>query len=161
MGLVQLMNDKEQTRLLRNQRVEEKRQVKELNNPGKRLGWVREKLELSFKEVSLGTGVPISSLHGREVGLRPELIEEFLVLSNFFNKAWKHKYKDSYPFYCGSEVKKISTQWLMFGHDDVEANSEVIIQEYKIKLKELEEDYWYKEQELRRQLSLFAEDEAI
>lgn len=151
-----MVTDAQQTKILRQQRVEEKRQIKELNNTGARLLWVRNKLGLSQIEVSNATKIPPSSLCGREANIRPELVEEFLVLATFFNKCWKKKYSGSYPLYNGEELKSISVEWLIFGHSDIEANAEVIIQEYQIRMKEMEEEFYMKEQELLRQLDLLA-----
>lgn len=150
-----MITDQQQTKMLRESRLSEKKTVKELNQIGKRLEWVRNKLELSQREVCLATQMPPSSYHGRECGVRPELVEEFLVRAMFFNKLWVKKYTSGFPMYCGQEVKKISTEWLMFGHSDIEANAEAIIQEYQIKLKEMEEDFFLKEAELLRQLDMF------
>lgn len=150
-----MITDAQQTKILRDARVSEKKAVKELNQIGKRLEWVRAKLDLSQREVCLATQIPPSSYHGRECGVRPELIEEFLVLAMFYNKLWIKKYTSGAPFYNGQEVKKISTEWLMFGHSDIEANAETIIQEYQIKIREMEEEFFNKERELLRQLDMF------
>jgi transcriptional regulator with XRE-family HTH domain len=154
-----LTTDKAQTQILRDARTSEKRTVKELNNTGKRLCWIREKLNLTLREVSEGAGIPASSLHGRETGRRPELVEEFLVLAIFFNKLWMKKFTDGCPFFEGKEIKKISVEWIIFGHSDLEANAEIIAQEYQISIKEIEEQFFHKEKELLRQLDLFAKDE--
>ncbi len=45
------MTDKEETYSLRQSRVHEKRTIKELNQTGKRLEWLRNKLGLTQKEV--------------------------------------------------------------------------------------------------------------
>lgn len=153
-----MTSDQDQTRLLRLARTEEKRAVKELNQIGRRLLWVRERLDIRQADVCKGTGIPVSSYCGREAGLRPELAEEFLVLAMFFNKLWEARFKDGFPSHNGQEVKKITTQWLMFGHDDVEANAEVIIEEYQIKLRDLEMEYFNKEAMLLNQLDMFAKD---
>jgi transcriptional regulator with XRE-family HTH domain len=151
-----MITDAQQTKMLREARLQEKRSIKELNNIGKRLMWVREKLELTQREVCESTGLPASSYCGRECGIRPELAEEFVVLAMFFNKLWKAKFKGpDYPQFNGQEIKKIGTEWLMFGHSDLEANAEAIIEEYQIKIRELEEEYFMKEAMLLKQLDMF------
>lgn len=154
-----MISDKEQTRLLRLARVEEKRAIKDLNQTGRRLEWVRLKLDLSQREVCEATGIPTSSYCGREGNIRAELVEEYLVLSTFFNKLWQSKYREGYPFHNGSEVRKISVEWLLFGHNDVEENADLIIKEYQIKIREMEQEYFNKEAELLRQLDMFSREE--
>lgn len=154
-----MTSDLAQTKALRLHKTQEKKQIKSLNDTGKRLAWIREKLELSQSEVCLATGIPKSSYCGRESGLRPELIEEFLVLAQFFNKLWQQRFNGSYPHLEGEEVKKITTCFLMFGFDDIEANSQAIIEEYQIRLQEIESDYFNREAELLRQLDMFAREE--
>lgn len=149
------MSDEQQTRALKLARVEEKRAVKELNKIGKRLEWVREKLELSQRQVCLATDIPFSSYCGREGGVRAELVEEYLVLAQFFNRLWQKRFTEGKPWHDGQEIKKISAEWIMFGHSDLEANAETIIQEYQIKIRELETEFWNNEQEYLRQLDMF------
>lgn len=155
-----MITDAQQTKMLREARLQEKRSVKELNNIGRRLEWVRAKLEINQRQVCEGTGIPASSYCGREAGIRPELAEEFVVLAMFFNKLWRMKFTGpDYPFYNGQEIKKIGTEWLMFGHSDLEANAEAIIEEYRLELRQLEEAYFLKEAELLRQLDMFKLEE--
>lgn len=153
------ITDKQQTQILREVRVAEKRTIKDLNQIGKRLEWVRTKLDLSQRQVCEATNIPPSSYHGRECGVRPELIEEFIVLTAFFNALWKKKFRDGSPMFNGEEIKKISAEWLMFGHSDLEANAEVLIEEYQIRISELEDEYFNKERELLRQLDMFTRGE--
>lgn len=150
------ITDQQQTQILREVRVNEKRSIKDLNQIGKRLEWIRTKLDLSQRQVCEATNIPPSSYHGRECGVRPELVEEFLVLAMFYDGLWQKKFRDGKPLHNGQEIKRISVEWLIFGHSDLEANAESIIQEYQIKIKEMEEEYFNKEAELLRQLDMFA-----
>jgi transcriptional regulator with XRE-family HTH domain len=147
--------DKEQTHALRLARVEEKRAVKDLNKLGKRLEWVRTKLELTQRQVCDSTGIPYSSYCGREAGIRPELIEEFLTLSVFYNQLWKKKYTEGFPRFNGEEIQKISVEWLMFGYVDIESNAEEILDEYKLTIRKMEQDRLESVQESLRQIDMF------
>lgn len=153
--------DAEQTRQLRQARAEERRSAKDLNNPGKRILWVRERLELTQRHVCFATGIPTSSFCGREGGIRTDFIEEYLVLAVFFQREWEKKYRGGFPQFQNQEIKKVTVSWLMFGHDELDKNAEMIITEFKMRVEELERDHWSKENEMRRQLSMFTEEEAI
>lgn len=148
--------DKEQTRALRLMRVEERRTTKNLNQVGKRISWCREKLELLQREVSEATGIPISSYCGREAGIRTDFWEEMLVLAVYFDREWQAKFTGGHPSFSGQEVKKITVSWLMFGSDEVAKDAELLIQEFKIRFAEIENDYWTREAEHKRQLDMFA-----
>jgi transcriptional regulator with XRE-family HTH domain len=152
------LSDQEQTRQLRRARSEERRAAKDLNNPGKRLVWTREKLELTQRHVCEATGIPTSSYCGREGGVRTDFWEEILVLAAFFDQEWKKKFKHNGPSFNGAEVKRITISWLMFGLDEQVKSLEILIQEYKLDLKDMEERYFYNEAELKRQLNLFADE---
>lgn len=149
--------DRAETSALRKARFDEKRSAKELNQVGKRIAWCREKLELTQREVCEATGIPPSSYCGRESGIRTEFLEEYLVLAVYFDREWQGKFSCEYPFFSGREVKKITPDWLMFGDDAASKNAELLIQEFRIKLKEIEYDHWSREAELKRQLSLFSD----
>lgn len=151
--------DREETRALRKARLDEKRTASELNNVGKRIIWCRERLELTQREVCAATGIPTSSYCGREGGIRTGFIEEFLVLAVFFTREWEKKFKDGYPSFCGQEITRVTADWIMFGSDDLAKNAEVLIEEFKIKLREIEREHWNREAEMRRQLNMFAEGE--
>lgn len=150
--------DRAETRALRQARVDEKRSAKELNNVGKRILWCRERLELTQRDVCEATGIPPSSYCGREGGIRTEFIEEFLVLAVFFTREWGKKFKDGYPSHCGQEITRITADWIMFGSDDLAKNAEVLIEEFKIRLREIEREHWNREAEMRRQLDMFAKE---
>jgi transcriptional regulator with XRE-family HTH domain len=151
--------DREETRKLRLARVEEKRTVKQLNHVGKRITWCRETLEMTQRNVCEATGIPPSSYCGREGGIRTDFIEEFLVLAVFFDREWQRKFSSPYPYFNGQEVRKITPSWLMYGSDELAKNAELLIQEFKIKLQEIEHEHWQREAEMKRQLSMFAEEE--
>lgn len=153
-----MISDKDQTKLLRQARVDEKRQIKDLNQIGKRLQWIREKLDLSQRTVCIDNDIPPSTYCGLEGGIRAELVEVYLVLANYFNILWKDRFAGSFPLYNGCEIKKITFEWILFGHNDSESNAEVIIQEYQIKLRDMEQEYFNKEAELLKQLDMFAGD---
>lgn len=151
--------DLEETKALRKARVEEKRTVKDLNQVGKRLAWCREKLEITQREVCQATGIPYSTYCDREGGIRTEIIEEYLVLAVFFTREWEKKFQGNPPSYNGREIKKISAEWLMFGSDQLSRDAEDLIDQYKIKIQEMERDHWAREAELKNQLSMFAQNE--
>lgn len=141
---------------LRRKRVDERRAVKELNNIGKRLCWLRLKLGLTQKEISLATDIPNASYNGREAGVRTDYNEEYIVLATFFNVIWQSKYKSkNYPLYEGSEVKKITPMWLQYGSDDTEKDHEMIITGFKEKILQIQKDHFEREQALKRQLTMF------
>jgi hypothetical protein len=154
-----MITDKQQTKILREARHIERKAIKELNKTGKRLEWVRIKLCLTQLQVCEGTGIPTSSYCGREAGIRADMAEEYLVLSVFFDRLWKGKYKDGCPSYNGDEVKTISVQWLLFGHHNIEENADAIMEEYKVRAKEIEEQLWLQETEARKQLDMFKEQD--
>lgn len=146
----------ETTKEMRDKRVAERRCVKELNNIGKRLTWVREKLEITQREVSLATDIPASSYNDREAGVRTDYSEEYIVLSVFFNRLWQIKYSGKhYPTYEGHLVEKITTLWLQFGADDLEKDHEAIIKNFKAKILQIQKEHFEREQELKRQLDMF------
>jgi transcriptional regulator with XRE-family HTH domain len=151
-----MMSDEAQTKILRSARLSEKTAVKELNPIGKRLEWVRTRLELSQKAVCDASGIPRSSYCGREAGVRAVLVEEYLVLAAVFNSFWTKKFKTGFPLYNGEEVKKITFEWLISGRNDLDANAEALIEEYKIQLAEIERRFYEHEAELLRQLDMFA-----
>jgi len=150
--------DREETRQLREKRFQDRRLAKDLNNTGKRLEWVRNKLELTQKEVSEATGIPRSSYCYREAGCRTDFLEEYLVLAVYFNGEWQKKFTGYKPEFGGVEVKTVSTEWLMFGRNEVEENAQIILDEYRAKIAEMESEHWNNEAELKNQLRLFSED---
>jgi transcriptional regulator with XRE-family HTH domain len=142
-----MVTDQEQTKLLRHARLREKQSLKEQNRIGKRLEWVRSKLELSQRQVCDATGIPASSYCGREGGIRAELAEEYLVLALFYDKLWKQKFLDGFPMHNGQEVSEITVQWILFGED------ENIIEHYRERIKEIEFNYFA--QEASEQMDMF------
>lgn len=155
-----MLTDKKQTKILREAKYHERKEIKELNRIGKRLEWARTKLELTQLQVCEATGIPPSSYCGREAGIRAVMAEEYLVLSVFFDRLWKSKYREGFPYYQGEEVSTISVQWLLFGHHDIAENAEAIINDYKIRMKDAEEEIFRREEEARKQLDMFKESEA-
>lgn len=150
-----MITDKQQTKILREARFNERKAIKELNKTGKRLEWVRLKLGLTQLQVCEATGIPTSSYCGREAGIRADIVEEYLVLAIFFDRLWKHKYVEGGPIFNGEEVKSINFQWLLFGHHDLEANAESIIADYKDRIAEIEEELLMKEAEAAKQMDMF------
>lgn len=146
-----------QTRSARQKRIEERRAVKELNNIGKRLAWVRTKVNLTQKEVSIATGIPCSSYGDRENGVRSEFYEEFTVLASYLNSMWQEKYSQSglYPEYSGERLTKITQMFLMLGADDAEKSFERAKAELECKIFEIQRDSLKREEELRKQLDFF------
>lgn len=147
--------DRAETRMLRQARVNEKRTTKELNQAGKRLQWCREKLELTQRGVCEATGIPTSSYCGREGGIRTDFWEEMLVLAVFFDREWQKKFTEGYPQYNNQEMRRITVDWLFFGQDELSKNAEVLIKEFRIHLEEIERRNWEEQAELKRQLNLF------
>lgn len=144
------------TRELRLKRINERRAVKELNNIGKRLCWIRTKLKLLQREISQATDIPTASYNDREAGVRTDYVEEYIVLSEYFDRLWQRKYcHGSYPSYEGFEVKKITPMWLQFGTDDVERDVDFLKKQFSMMKVELEKQHYEREQNLRRQLDLF------
>lgn len=152
-----MITDKMQTKILREARHNERKTIKEINKTGKRLEWVRLKLELTQLQVCDATGIPTSSYCGREAGIRAVMAEEYLVLSVFYDRLWKNKYGENCPIYNGQEVKNVSVQWLLFGHHDIAENAEEIISDYKIRVKNIEDELLWQEEESRKQLDMFME----
>jgi transcriptional regulator with XRE-family HTH domain len=152
--------DKAETRALRLARVEEKRTTKDLNRVGQRLVWVRERLDLDQADVCEGTGIPPSTYCGREGGIRTDFWEEMLVLAVYFDREWQRKFTDGYPVLNGDEIKRVTVDWLMFGTSDLAKNAELLIEEFKIRLREIEYQHWEREAEMKRQLNLLALIEA-
>lgn len=86
-----------------------------LNDLGKRIQWVRKKLELNLSDVSKDTGIPASNYYGREQGVRTYYFEEYLILAEYFNSKWSSKFNNHFPKYNGNQIKKIHVLWIMFG----------------------------------------------
>jgi hypothetical protein len=95
--------------------VTQNKDIRNLNNIGKRIAWCRDKLGLKITETRKGVKMPRSSYTDRESGARARYIEEYLVLARFFNSKWKEKFNQSFPSYAGEEITQIKVSWLMFG----------------------------------------------
>lgn len=144
------------TRLARLEKINERRIVKNLNNPGKRLLWVRTKLNLTQTEIAKETGIPCSSYFDRENGVRTEFFEEYLLLATYLDKRWQAKYgKLRYPEYCGEMVKHISPMFIIYGTDDLERNYEAAKASLMEKVAEMKAESERKQAELDRQIELF------
>lgn len=144
------------TRLARLEKINNRRAVKEINNPGKRLIWIRVKLNLTQAEIAKETSIPYSSYSDRESGIRSDFYEEQLVIAAYLDRKWQAKYgKLRYPEYEGQQVKSITPMWLMFGSDDVEKNHELVKARLMEKIAEMKADHERKQEELNRQLELF------
>lgn len=146
------------TEELRQKRVNERRAVKELNDAGRRLVWLREKLGLIQREIAEATGIPCSSYNDRESGVRTDYYEEHIVLAGYFNTLWQAKYSKNggvYPSYQGHMVAKITPMFLQYGTDDIEKDHNLVIQEFKRKISEIERKHYEREQELKRQIEMF------
>lgn len=92
--------------------------LRELNDVGKRIEWCREILGLDKIEVSRDVGMPISSYSGREYGVRTYYHEEYRALAKYFNEKWKNRFKEQFPVYDGMEIRKVKTMWIMYGEMD-------------------------------------------
>ena len=147
---------------LRKKRSETKKIVRELNNIGKRLVWCREKLGLTQRDVVQATEIPGSSYNGREAGVMAIHPEEYLLLSLYFTKKWKVKYiYGTFPKHEGTELKNITINWLLFGYDEAEENSQAIIDEYKIEIAYRERECIDNELNAKRQLEMFMPDDLL
>lgn len=92
------------------------RDLKAINLIGKRLRWVREHLALTQKKVSEDLGLFQSSYSDKENGKRCKLLEEYLLIADYFDDAWKKKWtKGSFPCFENEEIREIKVQWLLFG----------------------------------------------
>lgn len=146
-----------QTRSARVGKINERRAAKELNNIGKRLIWLRSKLNITQKDVSEATEIPKSSYCDRESGVRTEYLEEYIVLAIFFDGLWQDKYekKGNYPEYLGERLVKITQVFIMYGSDEAQKSFENEKSELKAKIFELQRDNLKREEELKRKLDLF------
>lgn len=83
----------------------------------KRIAWCRNKLGLTMKDVSIGTGIKLSSYASKEYGFAASDLDEYRKLATFFNSKWKS------AFYNNKQIDQISVSWLMFGfHEEVKSN---------------------------------------
>jgi transcriptional regulator with XRE-family HTH domain len=96
-------------------KVQNGKDLRDLNQVGKRIKWCRNQLNLSTIRVSRETGVPVSSYCGRENGARAIYHEEYYVLANYFNNLWQEKFKNAFPWYEGERIYKIKVCWVLFG----------------------------------------------
>lgn len=145
---------KKETLELRDRKAREKREVKELNNIGKRLEWLRDKLGLTKTDVAKATGIPETSYKNREFGVRTDYYEEYVVLARYFNNRWQEKYGDRpmMPHYNGQSLRKITTMFLLFGRDEAEDEIDSIIRDFKQKLFKAQKEHYEKEEKLKRQI---------
>ena len=145
-----------QTRTARVGKINERRVAKELNNIGKRLIWLRSKLNITQKDVSEATEIPKSSYCDRESGVRTEYLEEYIVLALFFDGLWQSKYEKNgnYPEYLGERLVKITQVFIMYGSDEAQKSFENEKSELKAKIFQLQRDNLKREEELRRKLDL-------
>lgn len=90
-------------------------ELRNLNDVGERLRWVRTNLGLNSYDVATKAGIPVSNYYGREQGVRTYYIEEYLVIAEFFNQHWIEKFTEKFPEYNGTPIKKIHVLWVMFG----------------------------------------------
>ena len=96
-------------------KVQQGKDIRDLNKIGKRIKWVREQLKIPQNEVARQTGLSQSSYSGRENGVRAIYIEEYLVLAQYFNDHWNQKYETNHPTFEDQKIKSITTEWIMFG----------------------------------------------
>lgn len=99
----------------RNQTLVKNKDTRNLNNIGARIRWCRRMLDFTMQKVSDDIGVSTSVYSIREYGVRPQLIEEYLVLAEYFEREFKTKFRNDYPKYEGQYMSKICPLWLMFG----------------------------------------------
>lgn len=89
--------------------------LRELNDIGSRIKWVRESLNIKRSEVVAETMIPMTNFVGRENGIRTHYVEEYLSLAEYFAPKWKSKFTINYPLFNGVEITKITPMWLIFG----------------------------------------------
>lgn len=128
------------------------------NNVGKRLEWVRTKLDLLLVQVSNDTNIPYSSLHDRETAHRTVFYEEMLLLAAYYDKKWRERFT-VFPKYEGDEVRSITFSWLCLGFDPAIDGMKGMIEEIQDNFKARELEYIrekeFMERELRAQLDMF------
>lgn len=146
---------KQETKESRDKRIQERRAVKELNDTGRRLFWVRMKLKLMQREIAQATGIPQSSYNDRESGIRTDYYEEHIVLSAYLNTLWQQKYPNGiYPSFEGHQVSKIDPMWLQYGKLDKDKDIDLINKEFQLKIAQMQKEAYEREQNLKRQLDL-------
>ena len=106
-----------------------------------RLTFLRNRLGLRQKDVSLKTEIPLSSYRNLESGAKTCNYEYILKLSMFFNLLWVEKYGKfrDYPRLNDLKVEEITTNWLMFGRDPILDRTNKFIQDFT-------RDYRFREQ---------------
>jgi hypothetical protein len=111
---------------LKKKRTQEKEQSKELNNTGKRLGWIRERVGITRMQLAAECEIPYASYQEHEINVRTTYYEEYLVLASVLNKYWQAKYKKDFPHYQGVKVTKITPMFLLFGQYESNENYQSI-----------------------------------
>lgn len=103
--------------MTRLERSNETRQIKELNDIGKRIRWCREVLGLTLKTVAERTGIPLSTYANRETGIRTDIFEEYLAIAQVFNEEYQCQIYllRVLPQFESKPINKITTSFLMFG----------------------------------------------
>lgn len=94
-----------------------KRKLSSDNSMGKRLKWLRKKVDVGFRDIERALGIPESNIRSMENGGRTTIYEDLFLLADFFTKKLKEKFTTSNPVYKGMEIDEISVPWLMVGMD--------------------------------------------
>ena len=94
-----------------------KKEIREFNNIGKRLIFVKDKLGLTYKQISELCNIPLTNIKQLSVNGRWQNEIDYLYLSINLDAQWFNKYNGEYPSYKGKTLSKISVNWIQFGCD--------------------------------------------
>ena len=112
-----LMEIIKRTRKVRNGEL-----LRQLNHIGHRICWCRTQLGLTQAEAARQSGIPASSYHGRERGIRSIYLEEYWNLTDFLNRKWLEKYwtepRVPCPQYEGTTIMQVKIAWILYGKMD-------------------------------------------
>ena len=92
---------------------------KQVSDLPKRLAFLKERLELTQKDIYTGTGMRQSAYNHLEGSGRSCRLEHFIILEKYFDNLWQVKYSKhrNYPFYKGNQLEDITVSWLICGSD--------------------------------------------
>ena len=144
-----------QTEELRNERRARRQATRELNNIGKRLAWIREKLGLSRSDVIEGTDIAPSSLSDWENGVRTSIYEYVWLLAKFYDELWRAKYDRHFPKFEDVTVEDISFEFILIGRNLTLENAKRMAREIEGQIAHLKIQYESERAFLKSQLDLF------
>lgn len=139
----------DQERQKRHERLKRKKATYEANNVGRRLIWIRSKLEITHADIERGTDIPMSTYNDWESNIRTGHWEALAILAAFFNELWRVKFPTSFPLYEGDEIAEVTPLFVMFGQDLKNKELLELKSEYKEKMNDIIFELEMKEKELR------------